>query len=118
MRLMPAATSLLRHAIRTSLRLTELAWPNANVEQGLLFLQGSDEWHCSLLATSQNLICCLEGVMLAALLYSGASKLNTGLQSFHMMLVGLNLAFDSLQFAGKICELLLNRCNVFLCDRI
>ena len=56
--------------------------------------------------------------MLAALLYSGASKLNTGLQSFHMMLVGLNLVFDSLQFAGKICELLLYRCNVFLCDRI
>jgi hypothetical protein len=56
--------------------------------------------------------------VLAALLYSGASKLNTGLQSFHMMLVGLSLVFDSLQFAGKICELLLDRCNVFLCDRI
>jgi hypothetical protein len=56
--------------------------------------------------------------VLAALLYSGASKLNTGLQSFHMMLVGLSLVFDSLQFAGKICELLLDRRNVFLCDRI
>lgn len=56
--------------------------------------------------------------MLAALLYSSASKMNTGLQSFYIMLVGFNVVLDGLQFAGKICELLLNRCNVFLCDRI
>ena len=56
--------------------------------------------------------------MLAALLYSGASKLNTGLQSFHMMLVGFNVVLDGLQFAGKICKLLLDRRKIFLCDRI